>query len=344
MVWAKIDDEILDNPKIIAIGPIGFALYVGAITWCARNLTDGFIPKQKLKHLLGQDWTEDRDDGKTVVWTLSAHSNYCGRDGDELIDQIVDLMVSVGVMHEDFDERSNFGYRLHDYDQYNPTRAEVLEERERKRTAGKLGGSRSASKRKAEQQAPAQAPAAPPAQAPAQAEAKQAGKQNGKQKPTPVPDPDPVPEEEDLKSQPLSKDLSGSADPPAQPASGLVSCPANLWEQVPEDTRAALEFERIPRWSQEIHCREFASRNAHRIDRARPVTRWISTWQAAIRTDWTDPSKRPQKPAEPKPDRSAKLQAQHDAKVAKLNAEVREAKARGELPDIDPKNITQGIG
>ena len=45
-MWARLDDAILDNPEeIIAAGPLGFALHVAAITWCARNLTDGFIPQ-----------------------------------------------------------------------------------------------------------------------------------------------------------------------------------------------------------------------------------------------------------------------------------------------------------
>ena len=31
-MWARLDDAILDNPKIIAAGPLGFALHVVAIT------------------------------------------------------------------------------------------------------------------------------------------------------------------------------------------------------------------------------------------------------------------------------------------------------------------------
>jgi hypothetical protein len=58
MSWARLDDGILDNAKIIAAGPLGFALHVAAITWCARNLTDGRIPKSRAHMLFPGDWQD----------------------------------------------------------------------------------------------------------------------------------------------------------------------------------------------------------------------------------------------------------------------------------------------
>jgi len=58
MSWARLDDAILDNPKISAAGPLGFALHVAAITWCARNLTNGLIPKTRAHCLLPGEWTD----------------------------------------------------------------------------------------------------------------------------------------------------------------------------------------------------------------------------------------------------------------------------------------------
>lgn len=52
MTWAKLDDAILDNEKIAKAGLVGFAFHVAAITWCARNLTDGFVPSQRVACLL----------------------------------------------------------------------------------------------------------------------------------------------------------------------------------------------------------------------------------------------------------------------------------------------------
>lgn len=146
MVWARLDDAILDNPKIVRAGPLGFALHVAAITWCSRNLTDGFIPERKVKGLLPMTWDEDRDDDKACIWTVSATSGYAGIEGDDLTDQIVKILVAVELWREDWDERGNFGYRLNDYDKYNPTRAQVLENREQlsqtRSDAGKAGAAK----------------------------------------------------------------------------------------------------------------------------------------------------------------------------------------------------------
>jgi hypothetical protein len=56
MSWARLDDAMLDNAKVIMAGPLGFALHVAAITWCARNLTDGRIPKARAHMLFPGDW------------------------------------------------------------------------------------------------------------------------------------------------------------------------------------------------------------------------------------------------------------------------------------------------
>lgn len=172
MVWVKIDDGILDNPKIVRAGPIGFALHAAAITWCARNLTDGFVPLAKAKQLLSKSWTDvPRDNGDAVVWELCATSGHAGREADNLIEGIIELLVFVGLWHEGHDDYGNFGYFVHDYEKYNPTRAEVLDKREKRASAGQAGGKQKASNRLAK----------------------------SKQNSTPIPYPDPVPlaEEED---------------------------------------------------------------------------------------------------------------------------------------------------
>lgn len=178
MTWAKLDDAILDNPKIVRAGPVGFALHVAAVTWCARNLTDGFVPEAKAKQLLSTTWSEPSADGeRELSWELNASSGHCGRSGDEVIEGVISLLVAVELWHEDFDERGNFGYRLHDYGDYNPKRSEVLAMRAARQEAGKRGGKQSASTRQAKTEANAQA--------------------NDNQNSTPVPVPVPVPNKPD---------------------------------------------------------------------------------------------------------------------------------------------------
>jgi hypothetical protein len=119
MVWAKLDDEILDNPKIAEAGPLGFALHVAAITWCCRNLTDGFIQRQRVRALLDFDGLSvSVGEGDFV-----AH----GKNANAI--ELAEHLVSVGLWKHDPAGR---GYWLHDFLAYNPSRADVMAEREAK--------------------------------------------------------------------------------------------------------------------------------------------------------------------------------------------------------------------
>src|SRR3989304_5015706 len=103
MTWARFDDAILDNPKIIRVGPIGFALHVAAITWCARNLTDGFIPEAKAKQILSTTWPQSSEtDDRDTVWTLSASTGMRGIGGEEVIELVIKGLVDAALWHDDF--------------------------------------------------------------------------------------------------------------------------------------------------------------------------------------------------------------------------------------------------
>jgi hypothetical protein len=114
MVWAKLDDDILDNPKIAEAGVLGFALFVAGITWCCRNLTDGFIPRGRVSCLL------EMPDAKGVAQKL----------------------IELGLWDE-----AEGGYQVHDFLVYNPSREKVLAERflaaERKAKSRLVGHRRS---------------------------------------------------------------------------------------------------------------------------------------------------------------------------------------------------------
>src|SRR5262245_12695742 len=119
-MWARLDDAILDNPKIIAAGPLGFALHVAAITWCARNLTDGFIPKPKVGTLLGLPSLQVSETTKVrVLHTLTA-------------DDLASDLVRLNLWHDRGDQ-----YEVHDYLVYNPSRDQVLARRKKTAARGK---------------------------------------------------------------------------------------------------------------------------------------------------------------------------------------------------------------
>ena len=123
MVWAKIDDAILDNPKIVAAGVYGFALHVAAISWCCRNLTDGVIPFARVSGLL--HLKQVQIDSANPFALADGDSSMGGETGLDPVD-VADHLVAVGLWRD-----VPGGYELNDFLEYNPSRESVLSERAR---------------------------------------------------------------------------------------------------------------------------------------------------------------------------------------------------------------------
>jgi len=97
-MWTKLDDGFLGHPKILAAGDQCELLYVRALVYSARYLTDGFISRAALASLTRAKRPEE----------------------------LADKLVEVGLWEDDFDED---GWRIHDYHDYNPSAEEVKRER-----------------------------------------------------------------------------------------------------------------------------------------------------------------------------------------------------------------------
>lgn len=115
MGWVKLSDDFMHHPKVLQVGPNGIALYVAGLCYCNRYLTDGKIPAAAIP---------------TLVDFTSAISDADGPDasGVDLAEGVAQSLVDAGLWH-----RLTRGYRVHDFDQYQPSRAKVLAERERER-------------------------------------------------------------------------------------------------------------------------------------------------------------------------------------------------------------------
>lgn len=48
MPWLRFDDQFSIHRKVDGLSDAAFRLHVSAIFWCARNLTDGFVPEEDL--------------------------------------------------------------------------------------------------------------------------------------------------------------------------------------------------------------------------------------------------------------------------------------------------------
>lgn len=165
MPWVRVDDHFDEHPKMAAVGPVGWGVWLAGLAYCNRNLTDGFIP-YAIAEGIGGAWKirVPEDDGlNELVWSIDIGS---GMHGESLTtDWIIEHLVRVGLWEEVIG-----GYRIHDYGDYQPTKAQVEADKAAKVAAGKAGGL-----------AAAQARGTAAAKAPAQAKSK------------PVPKPVPVP-------------------------------------------------------------------------------------------------------------------------------------------------------
>lgn len=160
MPWVKIDDHFSEHPKHAMVGPLGWGVWLAGLAYCNRALTDGFIPRSVARTLASFE-VVDRE-GR--VWKLSRTSGMTGHDIDA--DWVIGLLVEAGLWEE-----VPGGYRVHDYLDYQPSRDDVLREREKKREAGRKGGLASAKARRLRAEARGQAPAQAAASANAQADA-----------------------------------------------------------------------------------------------------------------------------------------------------------------------------
>lgn len=128
MSWAKLDDQFADHPKVRALGVYGIAIQAAAICHCARYLTDGFLSASSADQILGSVLAPfTLADGRLVTPLLTTEK----QTSDAVAWDWKALMIDAGLW-----EKSAKGYRVHDYLDYNPTRAKVLEDRSK--TAGRV--------------------------------------------------------------------------------------------------------------------------------------------------------------------------------------------------------------
>jgi hypothetical protein len=112
MPWLRLDDAMLIHPKIIGLTDGAFALHVRGMLHSALYLTDGFVPKEIASRY-----------GKTRALRELVYARLWHLDGA--------------------------GYRIHDFLDYNRTRAEILEIRKKRAEAGREGGLTKAERGKA---------------------------------------------------------------------------------------------------------------------------------------------------------------------------------------------------
>ena len=141
MPWVRFDDQFPEHPKVVSVGPLGIALQVAAVCYCNRHLTDGFLPWSAAQSLLAWEFCEtpnENGQAKRIKVCVS-----CGMSGDDVdTDYVIGLLISAGIWEE-----VSGGYRVHDYLDYQLSKAQVEAIRAQKIAAGQAGGQASAQAR-----------------------------------------------------------------------------------------------------------------------------------------------------------------------------------------------------
>lgn len=130
-MWSKIDDQFYLRPKNALIDRDGQDLYLAGLVFSSGQLTDGVIPVGKL--------------GLLALWA-------------KLPDVANVLAIAKQLVEANYWHLLEDGsYVIHDFLDYNPSRAEVEALREARSEAGRRGGQKTASKRASKSQAIAMA-------------------------------------------------------------------------------------------------------------------------------------------------------------------------------------------
>jgi len=116
MPWMRLSDDWTSHPKVLMAGPLGQLVWLRILTHCARHLTDGHFTIDAVEPACADLVALACDPSRESPPTPMA-----------LADAMVKRLLECGLIDRG---RGKGWYRIHDYDQYNPTKAAVTAERE----------------------------------------------------------------------------------------------------------------------------------------------------------------------------------------------------------------------
>jgi hypothetical protein len=115
MPWVRFDDQFPIHRKVDGLSDAAYRLHTSAIFWSARNLTDGFVSEEDLGGVTARVRTPSRFAAECVkrgVWH--------GGAGEPCPSEKCPAPV----------DNPGEGWVIHDYWDYQPTRQQVLRDRE----------------------------------------------------------------------------------------------------------------------------------------------------------------------------------------------------------------------
>jgi len=117
-MWVKLTDDWYEHRKFQGVSDAAELLYIRCLTWAARNMTDGFVPNRTIVRFVPEGL---------------ATAPRRGRRGNSPRTELV----KVGLW-----QRAEGGIAIHDFTDYQPTRAQILAERQARQEGGRKGARR----------------------------------------------------------------------------------------------------------------------------------------------------------------------------------------------------------
>lgn len=121
--YIRVHDGMPDHPKVIGLSDAAFRLYVSAMCWCSRYLTDGIVPEHAMRTMRG--WSAE-----TVAELAEATLIHPADDASQ---------VRSHTRSSDGSHNGAVRWFIHDYTEHQRTAAEVAEFRRAKQNAGVTG-------------------------------------------------------------------------------------------------------------------------------------------------------------------------------------------------------------
>jgi hypothetical protein len=112
MPWVRFDDQFPIHRKVDRLTDAAYRLHTSAIFWCARNLTDGFVSEEDLDGVTARVRTPPRFAAECVKRDVWHHAR-----------QPCPSEKCPGPVDND-------GWVIHDYWEYQPSKAQVMKDRE----------------------------------------------------------------------------------------------------------------------------------------------------------------------------------------------------------------------
>lgn len=302
MTWSRFDDAAPKSPKARAAGNEAWSLWAAAVMYCNRHLTDGYITLAALA-----------TDCLPVPISLAKARKLA----DKLCDEAKITPDGAGL----FERSSKDVWKVHDFDHWNPSKAEVEakrqweRDRKRNRVPSSPGGGNDGNPGGFPTGKPGGNPDGNPGGNPLDSRPDSGGLPTGKPPGKPAGNPDgfrsPAGAPARIPAQPAQPSQSEDQGAPAaakdlpaeRPASGetggggRIHCPPDL--ELTEAQKLNLEIgSGIPRWAVDELTAEFRATHADGAE-ARALHTWRSWLVSRISARWSDPNRRPRAPGAP---------------------------------------------